>query len=463
MLGSWVRVPAGSQNRKQTKGSGSKTASFLFVGGFLLYLRTVTTVKNRILPQLFTPGLHQCLHQSQIMASIKVLLYSGKSYSDGTNPVIIQIIENRKIVKKVLHRCLEKNWDAKQSKLKTNAPNSFEINQMISAKLSFYQKALYNISEDKELITKEIFDEVKVLKVSSAVKSYISRMEDRKMFASSKVYYALFNQVVDFKDISIDKVDRDWLEGFSFYLKSELNNGSSTIHKKIKRLKGVMNLYGKSIPNEVKQFKVAVQDKMKLKLTKAELDKIIGLKLPKGDILESVRDFFILQVYLRGVRVGDLLQSTPDNFKADRFVYTSNKTETGYDMSLILPAKAIIDKYAAQNNLALFPFWKWKANPKETDDNNIKARTAHKEACTSLINKYLKLLAAMAEIDKNLTTHIARHSFAVLADESTGGNIYVIQQLLGHSNRATTEGYIKNLRKTDVLDKAADQIFKDIL
>ena len=230
------------------------------------------------------------------MASIKVLLYSGKTYSDGTNPVIIQIIENRKIVKKVIHRCLAKNWDAKQSKLKTNAPNSFEINQMISAKLSFYQKALYSVTEEKESITKEIFDEVKVLKVSSAVKLYITMMEDRKMFASSKVYYALFNQIVDFKDISIDKVDRNWLEGFSFYLKSELNNGSSTIHKKIKRLKGVMNLYGKSIPNEVKQFKVPVQDKMKLKLTKAELDKIIGLKLPKGDILESVRDFFILQV-----------------------------------------------------------------------------------------------------------------------------------------------------------------------
>ena len=84
------------------------------------------------------------------MASLKVLLYTGKTYSDGTNPVIIQIIENRKIVKKVIHRCLLKHWDVKQSKLKTGAPNSFEVNQMILAKLSFYQNAIFKINENKD-------------------------------------------------------------------------------------------------------------------------------------------------------------------------------------------------------------------------------------------------------------------------------------------------------------------------
>lgn len=412
---------------------------------------------------MFTPGLHQCLHQINKMASIKVLLYTGKTYSDGTNPVIIQVIENRKIVKKVIHKCLEKHWDAKQSKLKSTAPNSFEVNQMISSKLSFYQKALVAAKEENDTVSKEIFDEVKTLKLGWAVKSYIKRLEDMKMFTTSKVYIALYEQVLSFGDVAVEKVDRNWFEGFCYYLKSDLKNNSTTIHKKVSRLKSVITFSGKMIRNDVKQFKTPVQDKVKLKLDKPELERLINLKLPSGDISMAVRDFFILQVYLRGVRVGDLLQATPDNFKGDRFVYTSDKTDTVYDMSLILPARAIINKYAEQKNLALFPFWKWKPNPKLSDDTNMKAKTAHKEACTALINKYLKLLAAMAEIEKNLSTHIARHSFAVLADESTGGNIYMIQQLLGHSNRATTEGYIKNLRKTELLDKAADQIFNDIL
>ncbi len=397
------------------------------------------------------------------MASIKVLLYKGKTYSDGTNPVIIQIIENRKTVKKVIHRCLEKHWDSKQSKLKSNAPNSTDVNQLISAKLSFYQKALVNSEEGGKVISSEIFDQERTITLASCIKAYCKRLEELKRFVTLGGYLALLDQVIGYKDIPIEKINKFWLEGFCFYLQTNFKNTSSTINKKVSRIKGIVNIYSNTTNNEVRQFKVPVHDKVKLKLTKEELDKLINLKLPTNDILESVRDFFILQVYLRGVRVGDLLQATTNNFKSDRFVYTSNKTETGYDMTLILPAKAIVDKYISQNNLALFPFWKWKVNSKESDDNNMKAKIAHKESCTALINKYLKLLAAMAEIDKNLTTHIARHSFAVLADESTGGNIYIIQQLLGHSNRATTEGYIKNLRKTDVLDKAADKIFNDIL
>ena len=397
------------------------------------------------------------------MASIKVLLYKGKTYSDGTNPIVIQIIENKKVVKKVIHRCLEKHWDAKQSKLKSNAPNSSEVNNLINSKLSIYQKAFVTSKENGDEISKQFFNPVKVASLSAAITNHCKKLEERKSFAATKAYLALNSQVLNFRDVGLDKLDKNWIESFAYYLKNELDNNPTTINKKIIRIKGIINSYSKSISNEVRQYKIPNHDKVKLKLDRDELTKLINLNLPSGDILEVVRDFFILQVYLRGVRVGDLLQATPDNFKADRFVYTSDKTSTGYDMSLIIPAKAIIDKYAKQNNVALFPFWKWKPNPKLHEDTNTKARTAHKEACTALINKYLKLLAAMAGIEKNLSTHIARHSFAVLADESTGGNIYMIQQLLGHSNRATTEGYIKNLRKTELLDKAADQIFNDIL
>ncbi|TKC07988.1 hypothetical protein FA048_12550 [Pedobacter polaris] len=398
------------------------------------------------------------------MASIKVLLSTNKTYSDGSHPIIFQIIDNRKVFKKVIYKCLPKYWDASQSKLKSSAPNSLNINKLITSKLSFYEKALLLAKEENRIIDKEIFNEKTSLSLVEVLEKEIVKMDGVKKFSTVIKYGILKDQVKRFKDIPVDNINKAWMENFALHLKLENGNIGSTINKKLVNLKGVIKKYSKNrIDQDANSFKVTVNEKIKQKLTRLELDKIINLKLPTGDILETVRDFFILQVYLRGVRVGDLLQATEDNFKDSRFIYSSLKTGTHYDMSLILPAIVIVEKYAVQQNLRLFPFWKWQPNEKKSDDDNEKARTKHKEACTSLINKYLKMLAEMADINKNLSTHIARHSFAVLADESTGGNIAIIQQLLGHSKRSTTEGYIKNLKMTDTLDQAADNIFKDIL
>ena len=101
-----------------------------------------------------------------------------------------------------------------------------------------------------------------------------------------------------------------------------------------------------------------------------------------------------------GGRVGDLLQATTGNFKDNRFVYSSFKTGATYDISLILPAQAIVRKYTSFNFEKLFPVWKWSQNVKKSEDDNEKSRIKHKESCTALINMYLKILAHIARIKK---------------------------------------------------------------
>ncbi|MGY3055008.1 integrase/recombinase XerD [Pedobacter sp. UYEF25] len=398
------------------------------------------------------------------MASIKVILSTNKIYADGSHPIVFQIIDNRKTFKKVIHKCLPKFWDSSQARVKSVSPNAFEINKLINSKLSFYEKAILLANEEDREISSKIFEENSSVSLVDGLELEISKLEASKKFATSTQYDIIKTQVKDFKDIRLDRIDKDWIDGFANFLRLSKANSGYTINKKISRIKSTIRKYGKkNINAEVNEYKKSSVEQIKAKLDREELDKIINLTLPTNDIIEAVRDFFVLQVYLRGVRVGDLLQATSEDFKDDRFVYRSFKTNTNYDLSLILPARVIVLKYSARKYQKLFPFWKFTSNSKKSADDNEKARTKHKESCTTVINKYLKILAEMAGISKNLSTHIARHSFAVLADESTGGNMAIIQQLLGHSKRSTTEGYIKNLRKVDMLDKAADDIFKDIL
>lgn len=59
------------------------------------------------------------------------------------------------------------------------------------------------------------------------------------------------------------------------------------------------------------------------------------------------------------------------------------------------------------------------------------------------INAYLKELATLAEIDKNLTFHAARHTFATTVTLSNGTPIETVSSMLGHKNFKTTQIYAK--------------------
>jgi len=62
-----------------------------------------------------------------------------------------------------------------------------------------------------------------------------------------------------------------------------------------------------------------------------------------------------------------------------------------------------------------------------------------------LVNKYLRIVAAKAKIDKKVTTHIARHTFASIAIKKTNGNINFVQNALKHSNSQITQAYLESL------------------
>ena len=77
----------------------------------------------------------------------------------------------------------------------------------------------------------------------------------------------------------------------------------------------------------------------------------------------------------------------------------------------------------------------------------------------TLFNKQLTTAAVLAGITKKISMHTARHTFAYLAD-MRGVSAATIQSLLDHGDLATTERYIRALRRSDELDKAVDQMWE---
>ncbi len=191
----------------------------------------------------------------------------------------------------------------------------------------------------------------------------------------------------------------------------------------------------------------------KNKLSKDELTKLKDL--PVTGLLGLVRDCFLLCFYLRGMRIGDVLTIQTNELIYGRIVREARKTEKAINSQLGEQAQEIIDRYKGQSEYYLLPIMKMKP-PLDPDDKKFRKQI---EAKTALVNKYLKILADMCEIDKVLTTHVARHTFAYLADQS-GMTAKRIQDLLNHSDLKTTQNYIHDLNNSDMLDKTMDEFLK---
>ena len=177
------------------------------------------------------------------------------------------------------------------------------------------------------------------------------------------------------------------------------------------------------------------------------------MELEDGSLLDNVRNAFLFSFYNAGIRISDILLMTWDNIKDDRLVYTMYKTNKAHSLKLKKKPLEILEKYKGNDDSYIFPFFSDRFDYSDPMfmHNQIGAKTA-------LINKYLKEIAKKAGVNKKVTTHTARHSFADIARQKTD-NIYNLSKTLGHSSIKITEAYLATFDEKAV-DDTLDSIFK---
>jgi len=205
------------------------------------------------------------------------------------------------------------------------------------------------------------------------------------------------------------------------------------------------------------------------KLESDEIDRIIKLDLEEGSMLWHARNCFLFSYYCAGIRVGDLIQLRWRNVEGGRITYQMGKNHKDRNNILVSQARAILKSYdheGKQRDDYIFPLLTndkpyakhVTQNAKDTMSVELKTTLFNDiSAKTALLNKYLKQIAELADIDKHLSFHVSRHSFARLAKERKTDS-GVIQGLLAHSSIKTTEGYMGQF-DTSVEDEAMEKIF----
>lgn len=176
-----------------------------------------------------------------------------------------------------------------------------------------------------------------------------------------------------------------------------------------------------------------------------------NLKL-ESSAQQHALNVWLVSFYFAGIRIGDVLQLKWSDFIDDRLHYRMNKNQKLVILKIPKKAIPIINQYKESQknkNDFIFPEMK-KANMKDPEDIIRKTQTA-----TRCFNRHLKKIAKIVGIEKNLSCHIARHSFASIAGNSI--NIQILQKLYRHSSITTTINYQANFIHKD-FDEALDSV-----
>ena len=235
-------------------------------------------------------------------------------------------------------------------------------------------------------------------------------------------------------DINLKKLNFEFINDFEFYLKSQKNIDVNTNAKYIKNIKKIIkecvakNWLDK---DPFMAYKVKAKKTEREFLTELELQAIQEKEFTM-ERLNHIRDIFIFSCYT-GLAYIDIYNLSPNNIAlgidGEKWIFTHRqKTETASRIPLLSPALAILDKY--------------KSHPEIISKKKLLPVPSNQK-----VNAYLKEIATVCEINKELTFHCARHTFATTVTLTNGVPIETVSKMLGHTKLQTTQIYAKILDK----------------
>jgi site-specific recombinase XerD len=252
------------------------------------------------------------------------------------------------------------------------------------------------------------------------------------------------------KDIDISQLKYSFITDFEFYLRTEKDIDTNTNGKYIKNLKKILNeCVAKEWldKNPFANFKVKHVDPEVPHLSKHELE-LIEAKEFKNERLSMVKDLFIFSCYT-GFAYIDASKLTPENIHigidGGRWLMKNRqKTDIAAHVPILPKALAIIEKY--------------KDHPKACSKGLLLPMLSNQK-----VNSYLKEISDQCGIDKEITFHVARHTFATTVTLSNGVPIETVSKMLGHKKIQTTQIYAKVLDSKVSLDmKILERKFQSV-
>jgi site-specific recombinase XerD len=234
------------------------------------------------------------------------------------------------------------------------------------------------------------------------------------------------------KEWNLDAINYKFINDFDVYLKTKFNNSINTAwcyHKHMKKVLNIAVAMDYITTNPYLKFQVKTVRPKREYLTQKELKKIRKKKI-EIERLDIVRNVFLFACYT-GLSYADISKLAKHHIRTGNdgnkwIIIDRTKNDSRCRVPLLPVAKDILKRY--QN----YPINTAKGLLLPVNSNQK-------------MNAYLKEIADICRIKKNLTMHVARHTFATTVTLTNGVPIETVSKVLGHSSLRTTQIYARIL------------------
>lgn len=405
---------------------------------------------------------------------LDVVCYRSKLLADGTSPIMLRLTKDGKRKYISLHLSANQSqWDFKKNQPKRNCPDREAILTVIERKSKQYREQITQFkAEGKdytlETLVQHVENPIRQMNLGDYLDYFVQQLKDENRLGYAESFKGLKSSLLLYcgsLDFPFTDIGHQWLKGYEMFL---IRSGKKENTIGI-RFRSLRVLYNKAVSEKIVKpeyypfdnFKVGKfhEQTMKRAISKEDIKRIIELDLRTvttyhSPYLSLGRDLFLFSYLSCGINLTDMARIRYSDIFDGRLSY--HRQKTGKLISFLLQPMAldIIDKYrkpdAAPNDY-VFPILDRRIH-KTPIQIRDKVRKANKAA-----NKALKRIGEKLGIPIDLTTYVARHSYATVLKRS-GVSTAIISESLGHSSEKVTQIYLDSFENSQI-----DEAMKNLL
>jgi site-specific recombinase XerD len=389
-------------------------------------------------------------------------LKKGKGSTSGILPIYARItIDGQRIDWSIQRSWAPSRWNKQTSRAVGTKSESSELN----AYLDVIQNSIYDIQKEfalkKELLTAAIM-KARILNNSEEKKHTIldiyqyhnERFEKmvgvQYSYGTFKKFKSALYSLQKFilwkynkPDVELKEINHQFIKDYEYYLKVIQKIQHNSAMGNIKKLKKIVRhcVANEWIKNDpFRSYRITTQETSRNFLLMGELENLISKEISIGR-LDQVRDIFVFSCYT-GLSYSDVIDLKAVDIcigiDGEKWIFTKRKkTDTLSRIPLLPIAIGLLSKYS-------------------NHPTAVSAGKLFPPISNQRLNSYLKEISVICGINKELTFHCARHTFATTVTLTNGVPIETVSKMLGHRSLRTTQQYAK------ILDSKISEDMKEL-
>lgn len=421
------------------------------------------------------------------MASLKLTLRK-RCNKDGSFPIVLRVIIDRSVSYISCGLSVQlQHWDDGAERIRKGAlDNITRANALLLKKKTAAQERIWQLESLGQAVTLDAIRQAvsgnggnanngknnhtpDFFALADRFVMNLLRAGKYNRYKTENGRVAIFREYLGVNSLSFEQVTVGLLQGFISYLKGGRGIKERTIANYMILIRSIYNMglqehlvsrdhypFGKG------KITIKLPEAVKVGLTMSEIQSLEQATLTGYNA--HARRVWLLSFYFAGMRLSDILRLQWTDFKDGRLTYAMSKNNKIGSLKIPAKAQAVLEHYkhnhtvtippAPQNLPSLYVLPELQGY-EQADAYTVQRRIAHSG---KRLEKALKQIAQELNIDKKLSMHIARHSFAQIAADKIP--VQVLQKLYRHSHISTTVGYQSHFT-TQHTDAALDQVIGD--